>query len=52
MLEGAQRERRNMDVRDKKESKGHCPEFGGLERNVQGGGILMSLPGWFHCSHM
>lgn len=28
--------KRDVEVRDKKESKGHCPESGDQERNVLG----------------
>lgn len=35
-----------MEMREKQESKGRGPEFGGLERNVLGGRtIVMSFPG-------
>lgn len=33
-------------VRDK-QPKGRCPEFGGLERSVLGGNVLLSFPGDF-----
>lgn len=35
-LKEARKERRSVERRDKKKSRGCCPEFGGLERNVLG----------------
>lgn len=45
-LKEAWKERRNMKMRDKKGSKGCCPEFGGLERNVLGKGKYMNEFSW------
>lgn len=45
-LKGAQRDGGAWKVRDK-QLKGRCPEFGGLERSVLGGNVLLSFPGDF-----